>query len=175
MSHHALAGHPAVVLTEGVSRRSFRRRILLPVEIVLDDDRRVLLVDAHLASEASDEGSRAAQAERLVGLLPGTLPEVVAGDLNCVPGTPPIATILAAGFTDTWAEAGPPDDPGHTVPANAPQRRIDYVMVRSGRAASAAVVADLGPAMAGLSDHRPVVAALEIDGEGPEPPDEPQQ
>jgi endonuclease/exonuclease/phosphatase family metal-dependent hydrolase len=175
VSRYALAGHPAVLLTEGVSRRSFRRRILLPVEIVLQDQRRVLVLDAHLASEANDEASRLAQAARLVGVMPGTLPEIVAGDLNSVPESPPIATILAAGFADAWAEAGPPGDPGHTIPANAPRLRIDYVLVRGGRAVAAAVIDDLGPAMAGLSDHRPVLAAVEVDDESPEPPEEPQQ
>jgi endonuclease/exonuclease/phosphatase family metal-dependent hydrolase len=174
-SRYALAGHPPVVLTEGVSRRSFRRRIVLPVEVVLEGDHRVLLVDAHLASEASDEGGRVAQAERVVGLLPGTVPEVVAGDLNSVPGSPPITTILAAGFADAWAEAGAPGDPGDTLPANAPRKRIDYVMVRGGRAVTAEVIADLGPAMAGLSDHRPVLAALDLADEPPEPPEAPQQ
>ena len=120
MSRHRLAGHPPVLLTPGVSRRSFRRRILLPVEVVLDDDRRLLVLDAHLASEAGDEEHRLAQAVQLVGVMPGTLPEIVAGDLNAVPGSPPVTTISAAGFVDAWAEVGPAGDPGFTVPANAP-------------------------------------------------------
>jgi endonuclease/exonuclease/phosphatase family metal-dependent hydrolase len=162
LSHHRLAAHPPIVLTPGVSRRTFRRRILLPVEIVLDDDRRVLLVDAHLASEAGDDDRRRGQAEQLVGVFPGTLPEIVAGDLNAVPGAPAVATVVEAGFIDAWATVGRVGDPGFTSPANAPRHRIDYVLVRGGTVAAAVVIDDLGPAMSGLSDHRPVLADLEL-------------
>ena len=55
LSRHRLAILPTVVLTPGISRRTFRRRILLPVEVVLEDDQRVLVIDAHLSSEDDDE------------------------------------------------------------------------------------------------------------------------
>jgi endonuclease/exonuclease/phosphatase family metal-dependent hydrolase len=175
LSHHDLAAHPPVVLTPEVSRRTFRRRILLPVEIVLPDDHRVLLIDAHLSSEATDDERRLDQAEQLVALVPGTLPVIVAGDLNTIPETPPIATLAAAGFADAWVIANPGLDPraGFTSPANAPRHRIDYVLSRGmGSVVEAAVIDDLGPAMAGLSDHRPVLAVLDRSLPGAEEPSE---
>jgi endonuclease/exonuclease/phosphatase family metal-dependent hydrolase len=165
LSRHDLAAHPPVVLTPEVSRRTFRRRILLPVEIVLPEDRRVLLIDAHLSSEATDDERRLDQAGQLVALVPDTFPVIVAGDLNTVPDTPPIAALARAGFADAWVVANPALDAraGFTSPANAPRHRIDYVLSRDmGRVVEAAVIDDLGPAMAGLSDHRPVLAVLDL-------------
>ena len=51
------------------------------------------------------------------------------------------------GLVDAWAAAG--TGPGHTIPANAPRRRIDYVLAGPGvSVVEAAVLDDLGPAMA---------------------------
>lgn len=165
LSHHRLALHPAVSLTPGISRRSYRRRILLPVELLVsaeEEEPRVLLVDAHLSSGAADEDRRTEQARRVAALLPDAMPVILAGDLNATPSQPSIAVLLESGLEDAWTLAGTGD--GATIPANAPRRRIDYVMVRGGLGVTAAaVVDDLGAAMSGLSDHRPVEVTLELD------------
>jgi endonuclease/exonuclease/phosphatase family metal-dependent hydrolase len=161
LSGHPLAVHPTVVLTPGVSKRSHRRRILVPAEVVVEDDQRVLLIDAHLSSGATDDAHRIAQAAHLLRLLPERPPVVIAGDLNANPDSRPIRTLVEAGLVDAWQAAGA--GPGHTIPANAPRRRIDYVMAGPGvTVVEAAVLDDLGPAMAGLSDHRPVLAVVEL-------------
>ena len=86
---------------------------------------------------------------------------IVAGDLNANPDRLPIRTLVDAGLVDAWEAAG--TGPGPTIPANAPRRRIDYVLAGPGVAVvEAAVLDDLGPAMAGLSDHRPVLAVLDV-------------
>ena len=118
LSRHKLAVHPTVVLTPGVSKRSYERRILVPAEVVLDDDLRVLLIDAHLSSGGTDEARRSEQAEHLLRLLPENLPSLVAGDLNADPDRAPIRSLVDAGLVDAWAAAG--TGPGHTIPANAP-------------------------------------------------------
>jgi endonuclease/exonuclease/phosphatase family metal-dependent hydrolase len=161
ISRHRLAVHPTVVLTPGISKRNYERRILVPAEVVVEDEDRVLLIDAHLSSGAVDDARRLAQAEHLLRLLPEAPPVVVAGDLNADPPSAPIRTLVAAGFVDGWEAAG--TGPGHTIPANAPRRRIDYVMAGPGvTVVEAAVLDDLGPAMAGLSDHRPVLTVLDV-------------
>jgi endonuclease/exonuclease/phosphatase family metal-dependent hydrolase len=161
LSRHRLAVHPTVVLTPGISRRSYERRILAPTEIVVEDDQRVLLIDAHLSSGVTDDARRLEQAEHLLRLVPASPPVIVAGDLNANPESAAIRRLAAGGFVDTWEAAG--TGPGHTIPANAPRRRIDYVMAGSGvTVVEAAVLDDLGPAMAGLSDHRPVLAVLDL-------------
>jgi endonuclease/exonuclease/phosphatase family metal-dependent hydrolase len=68
---------------------------------------------------------------------------------------------VGGGLVDAWEAAG--TGPGHTIPANAPRRRIDYVMASPAvTVVEAAVLDDLGPAMAGLSDHRPVLVVLDV-------------
>ena len=115
----------------GISRRTFRRRILLPVEVVLEDDQRVLLIDAHLSSGAEDEERRAGQAHHIVAILPDAVPVIVAGDLNADPDRGAIAKLLAR---RPRRRVGRPRGagPGFTIPANAPRRRIDYVLVGAG-------------------------------------------
>jgi len=160
-----LAPHAPVVLTPGVSRRSYRRRIVLAAEVLLPDDRRVLVVDAHLASDAGDDDVRAEQADHVAAILPGSPPAVIAGDLNSHPGDPAIQRLLEAGFVDGWSIANPeqPAAHGFTSPANAPRQRIDYVLARGLTVVRAQVVDDLGPAMSGLSDHRPVLATMALE------------
>jgi endonuclease/exonuclease/phosphatase family metal-dependent hydrolase len=147
-----------VLLTPGVSRRSHRRRLLVPVELMLDG-RAVLLFDAHLSSGPELRTERVGQVTRLLGLLPEGVPAIVAGDLNDDPETPVITTLTYAGFVDAWVAAGG-ERPGATIPANEPRRRIDFVLARGFEVVDAYVPDDLGPAMSGLSDHRPVVASL---------------
>jgi len=168
LSRHRLAVLPTVVLTPEYHRRTYRRRILLPVEVVLEGDRRVLAIDGHLSSGDEDEDLRTREVHQLVGILPESLPVLVAADLNADPDQPPVTALVDAGFVDSWAAAGTGPGHGFTIPANAPRRRIDYVMVRGPvRVREAKVIDDLGAAMAGLSDHRPVLAELEVGG--PEP------
>src|SRR4249920_645706 len=84
LSHLRLAVHPPVVLTPEINRRTFRRRILLPAEVLLDDDQRVLVIDAHLSSGDDDE-LRVRQAHHVLSILPDSLPTVLVGDLNATP------------------------------------------------------------------------------------------
>jgi len=162
LSHHRLAVHPPVVLTPGIDRRTFRRRILLPAEVLLDGDQRVLVIDAHLSSGDDDE-LRVRQAHHVLSILPDSLPTVLVGDLNATPRAGSINALIDGGFLDAWPAAAPAGEPGFTYPANAPRRRIDYVMVSRGVAiAEVSVPDDLGAAMSGLSDHRPLLVRLEL-------------
>ena len=166
LSRHRLAVHPTVVLTPEINRRTFRRRILLPAEVLLDEDRRILVIDAHLSS-GDDDALRVREARHVLSILPDTLPTVFVGDLNATPRTDSIKVLIEGGFADAWPAAARPGEPGFTYPANAPRRRIDYLMVHGDlRVAEASVPDDLGAAMSGLSDHRPLLARLEL----PEPP-----
>jgi endonuclease/exonuclease/phosphatase family metal-dependent hydrolase len=165
LSHHRLAVHPPVVLTPEIDRRTFRRRILLPAEVLLDGDQRVLVIDAHLSSGDDDE-LRVRQAHHVLSILPDSLPTVLVGDLNATPRAGSITTLIGGGLLDAWPAAAPAGQPGFTYPANAPRRRIDYVMVSAGLGiAEVSVPDDLGAAMGGLSDHRPLLVRLEL----PEP------
>ena len=80
---------------------------------------------------------------------PGAVLSIASGDLNAVPDSPTVATLLDAGFVDAWLEAGnpecdPPTHSGCTGGGHQPEpfvgmntaegpgydERIDYVMVR---------------------------------------------
>jgi endonuclease/exonuclease/phosphatase family metal-dependent hydrolase len=80
---------------------------------------------------------------------------ILAGDINESPGMPTWQA-LAGEFTDAGAEGNAP-----TFSARNPQRRIDGVFVRGPAVVQACWVAD-GPDAESASDHRPVVADLEI-------------
>ena len=165
LSHHRLAVHPPVDLTPEINRRTFRRRILLPAEVLLDDDQRVLVIDAHLSSGDDDE-LRVRQAHHVLSILPDSLPVVLVGDLNATPRAGSINALIGGGLLDAWPAAASAGEPGFSYPAHAPRRRIDYVMASGGVAiAEVSVPADLGAAMSGLSDHRPLLVRLEL----PEP------
>jgi endonuclease/exonuclease/phosphatase family metal-dependent hydrolase len=165
LSHHRIAVHPPVVLTPDINRRTFRRRILLPAEVLLEEDQRVLVIDAHLSSGDDDE-LRVREAHHVLSILPDSLPAVLVGDLNATPQAGSIKALTDGGFLDAWPAAAPAGEPGFTYPANAPRRRIDYVMTSGGLViAEVSVPDDLGAAMSGLSDHRPLLAQLEL----PEP------
>jgi endonuclease/exonuclease/phosphatase family metal-dependent hydrolase len=85
---------------------------------------------------------------------PAREPVVLAGDLNAVPEAAELAPLRSM-FADAWTRAG--EGPGFTIPVEAPDRRIDYVLTSPEIGArSAAVIAT------DASDHLPVVADLEI-------------
>jgi endonuclease/exonuclease/phosphatase family metal-dependent hydrolase len=131
----------------------------------IEDDQRVLVIDAHLSSGDDDE-LRVRQAHHVLSILPDSLPTVLVGDLNATPRAGSINALIDGGLLDAWPAGAPAGEPGFTYPANAPRRRIDYVMVSRGVAiAEVSVPDDLGAAMSGLSDHRPLLVRLEL----PEP------
>ena len=151
LSHHRLAVHPPVVLTPEINRRTFRRRILLPAEVLLEDDQRVLVIDAHLSS-GDDDGLRVREAHHILSILPDSLPTVFVGDLNATPRAESIKVLIDGGFVDVWPAAAPAGEPGFTFPANAPRRRIDYVMVERRRGGRRGV----GAGRPRRGDERPV-------------------
>ncbi len=84
-------------------------------------------------------------------------PVVVAGDLNETPDGPAWARLRAAGFADEG------DRSWRTFPADRPAKRLDALLVRGDvRVLShgdPGLPADL---LAAASDHRPVLARLEL-------------
>ncbi|QZY28265.1 endonuclease/exonuclease/phosphatase family protein [Nocardioides coralli] len=118
------------------------------------DGRRVDVFSTHL--EHASRRVRTQQAGAVVERVrQSPRPVVVGGDVNAVPGTPPLRRLQRAGLVDAWAVAGRGD--GFTVPAYAPRRRIDFVLAdRSFRVRSTEVV------LSSISDHRGVLAELTL-------------
>ena len=114
---------------------------------------RVRVAGTHLQHNSALE--RTAQAQRIAELLaPAHEPVVLAGDLNAVPDAPELAPLLGM-FADAWTRAG--SGPGFTIPVEAPDRRIDYVLTSPEvDARHAEVIAT------DASDHLPLVVDLAI-------------
>lgn len=94
-------------------------------------------------------GAAAAVGERAADRAP--IATLLAGDLNATPDAPELQPLFAR-LTDGWSSAA---GPGFTYPADAPAKRIDYVLLAGGATAQGAQVLPVRAA-----DHRPVVVDL---------------
>jgi endonuclease/exonuclease/phosphatase family metal-dependent hydrolase len=81
-------------------------------------------------------------------------PIVLVGDLNATPGSPPMET-LTRHFGDAGASAN-----ASTYPSDAPEKRIDYVLLRPESRFKVLEMRVIDERVA--SDHRPVLTVIEI-------------
>lgn len=110
--------------------------------------------NTHLDHQRSEQ--RQSQVEEILAITGETdRPSFVVGDLNAVPGSPEMNTILT-GFRDVFAELG--QDDAYTYPVENPDRRIDYILTRGGIEPVFAEVVDTPS-----SDHLPIVADVTIE------------
>jgi endonuclease/exonuclease/phosphatase family metal-dependent hydrolase len=113
----------------------------------------VRVFDTHLDYRA-DPAVRAQQvAEMLDYIGTPSVPTILLGDLNATPDAVELQPLFAR-LRDTWPSSA---GSGFTYPAEAPRKRIDYVLVsRHFGVRSAAVPATVA------SDHRPVAIELVV-------------
>lgn len=113
----------------------------------------VRVFDTHL-DYRRDPRVREQQVREMVRFIDGsTMPTVVFGDMNATPDAPELQPLLGR-LHDAWTSGR---GPGFTYPAEAPNERIDYILVTPQfRVRDASVPATQA------SDHRPVVADLEL-------------
>lgn len=97
--------------------------------------------------------------QEVIGLLahiaqavPADARLVFGGDLNARPDTPEIRA-LALAFEDGWVQCGD-GGPGYSFPADQPDRRIDYILLRGVGCTTARVIDTQA------SDHRPVLTVV---------------
>ncbi|MGI8695419.1 MAG: endonuclease/exonuclease/phosphatase family protein [Mycobacteriales bacterium] len=119
------------------------------------------LVGTHLDLYAED---RRGHARELLDALPAAglgpdLPVVLGGDINETPGSP-AWSILAAAFSDVAAALDA--DPQPTSTATDPRRRIDGIFADR-RLVVRSVSVPGSDEVLRASDHRPVVAELDLD------------
>lgn len=133
----------------GVPERERRMAVEARIEI---NGRIVSFVSTHL--HHANETFREQQAAKLTELF-GTAPHpvILAGDLNAVPDSKPLAILSAA-----WGLAGA-EIPLATYPATEPANQIDYVLFRPRE--QIRVIDATVPGEAIASDHRPLLAVLE--------------
>ena len=100
----------------------------------------------------SDPRVRERQVQEMLGFIgDASTPTIVFGDLNATPDAPELQPLLRR-LRDAWPAT---DGPGWTYPADAPVKRIDYVLTSSHFTTLAASVKATD-----ASDHRPVVVQL---------------
>lgn len=116
------------------------------------------VVSAHLGLSAHE---RETHARELTDWLGGVGEPVVLGvDLNEGPESP-AAKWLSGRLFDVFGQAG--RGPGETFPARVPTARIDYLFA-SGEIRPLRAWVSAAPDVVTASDHRPIVADLELEG-----------
>lgn len=88
----------------------------------------LLLINTHLHHISTDASIREKQVASILHFLEGNPMRrlILTGDLNSQPMEPVLRSLEAVGLRDLIAEAGL--QPGFTFPADAPTRRIDYIL-----------------------------------------------
>lgn len=98
-------------------------RAALEVITVLKSGDTIAFVGTHL-DHLRDETDRIAQARKInESFLSNHYPTILAGDLNAVPGSKPIAIL-----EEYWTPSYPNDQAAPTFPSSNPKRKIDYIM-----------------------------------------------
>lgn len=109
--------------------------------------RPLVVVGTHLHHR--DPTARLEQARAIEALDLGAGPAILGGDLNAVPGSEPLAALLASWRSTT-------DEPQPTFPAGEPVRQIDFILYRAAGVLEPGEVRVLDEPVA--SDHRPILA-----------------
>ena len=122
----------------------------LHVAVALDGARVDVFV-THLDFRPDPSVRQAQVAEMLALMGPMDGPTVLLGDMNATPDRAELAPLFHR-MRDAWGAA---PGPGFTFPGDAPDRRIDYILVGGPVDVVAVEVPDTD-----ASDHRPVVADL---------------
>lgn len=129
------------------------------VALLAKQGTRFAVAGTHLDLKSEPRVRHAGELERVVeALIPPGTPSVLAGDMNDVAGSP-VWSALTAGRVD--AAAALEGEPQPTFSAQSPRRRIDGVFVDPRIAVRSLRVLDSKDVLA-ASDHRPVVAELEV-------------
>jgi endonuclease/exonuclease/phosphatase family metal-dependent hydrolase len=124
----------------------------IAVAAVVDHPRgRLTFVGTHLHHLSTE--ARAAQARALVTAFADTERCILAGDINALPGSEPLAILGEA-----WQLVAAGDEAPPTFPAGQPTRAIDHVFVRPAADFDVLDLRVLDEPVA--SDHRPLLAIL---------------
>jgi len=129
-------------------------RAALEIQIELPTGQRVVFVGTHL-DHLRDQNNRMNQSRRIKELYENDdLPNILAGDLNAVPGSDPINLL-----SGEWVYASQ-FDPKPTFPSVSPRRKIDYIMYKPKERWKVIEIRVIDEKVA--SDHCPVFAVLEL-------------
>ncbi|WP_439182694.1 endonuclease/exonuclease/phosphatase family protein [Carboxylicivirga taeanensis] len=135
-------------------------RTALCITTVLPTSDTLSFIATHLSHEA-DAISRQQQADHLLAMSKALkYPAILAGDLNDVPGSEPIASL-----EQLWTPSYNPAHPAPTYPSDAPRIKIDYIMSQPAdrwTLVKSEVIADTI-----VSDHCAYLVTLELKRKAP--------
>jgi endonuclease/exonuclease/phosphatase family metal-dependent hydrolase len=98
-------------------------RAALEIVTVLPSGDTIAFVGTHL-DHLNDETDRVSQVGRINEVFfSNTYPTILAGDLNAIPGSLPIAIL-----EEIWSSTYDKQNPAATFPSDHPEKKIDYVM-----------------------------------------------
>lgn len=149
-----VAIHP-LPYTESTAERTTYPRGAIAVTMQGPDGKPLRFVSTHFQHNVPED--RLAEAKAINKLFAGDgdgLRTILAGDMNAVPDAAPVTELLKK-WTNAIDDAATP-----TAPATKPRSRIDYVFFRESsqfRVVESKVIPE-----SIASDHRPVLAVLEI-------------
>ncbi len=175
LPHHV---HVPAIVREGDARYGTALLCRWPIDVLdvvalpetIDEPRRLLVAGLRVGGEGGPElrvlsthlshldEERPAQGQALAARALAEAargPTLVMGDLND-PGPMPWLARLRGAFA-----AADPSSPSPTFPAEAPERRIDWLLASQGAWSDVEVPG--GPAVVAASDHLPVRATLDLD------------
>lgn len=132
-------------------------RAALEVKVQLPAGETLLFVGTHLDHMRNPQ-NRMLQADSIKNLYANCdTPVILAGDLNATPESEPIQLLLSQ-----WSYAGQ-TNPEPTYPAVGPRKKIDYIMYKPTARWRVVDIQVIDEQVA--SDHRPVLAVLELLGD----------
>ena len=150
-----VAIHP-LPYTESTPERTTYPRGAIAVTVKSPDGQPLKFISRHFQHNVAED--RLAEAKAINRLFaskdPKALPTILAGDINATPESEPVAELLKR-----WTNAIN-DPPAPSAPATKPRSRIDYIFFHPAgklRMLESRVIAE-----AVASDHRPVLAVIEI-------------
>lgn len=141
--------------TEATAERTTYPRGAIAVTVKLPNNRSLRFISTHFQHNVEDD--RVAEATAINKLFAiDDVPTILAGDMNAVPDSAPISILNRKWKNAMDADATP------TAPSGSPRSRIDYVFYRgSSLQHTKSVVIEESVA----SDHRPVLAVIEVRAE----------
>lgn len=127
-------------------------RTIAAITVQLSGNRKIIFASTHLDLH---EENRLAQSRLIIDhFSKSKLPMVLAGDFNAIPGSKVI------NYLDNYFIRSCQPDCAPTIPVEAPDRAIDFVMFRSGKRFKIGSTRVIDEKYA--SDHLPVVAELKF-------------
>ena len=142
--------------TESTSERVTYPRGVIAITVCGPDGKPLRFISTHFQHNVAED--RLAEAKAINELFgrDDKMPTILAGDMNAVPDSDPIRKLLKR-----WSDAT--DEPASpTAPSKNPTSRIDYIFYRPASMLRVSHAEVIEESMA--SDHRPVLAVLEMSG-----------